>query len=126
MLSTLYCIYSNGGLRGMATEIIVTDQFTDWYRSLDEKDADAVEFSVGLLEQFGVTLGSPHSSKVLGTELRELRIHSGGQPLRAFYAFDPVRQAVLLTGADKTGDDRFYRKMIAEATALWSDYLAGR
>jgi hypothetical protein len=110
----------------MATEIIVTDQFTDWYRSLDEKDADAVEFSIGLLEQFGVTLGSPHSSKVLGTELRELRIQSGGQPLRAFYAFDPVRQAVLLTGGDKTGDDRFYRKMIAEATSLWNDYLDGK
>ena len=46
----------------MATEIIVTDEFIDWYDSLDEKDADAVEFSVGLLEQFGVTLGAPHSS----------------------------------------------------------------
>ena len=52
----------------------MTDQFIDWYHSLDEKDADAVEFSVGLLEQFGVTLGAPHSSKVLGTALRELRI----------------------------------------------------
>jgi hypothetical protein len=66
------------------------------------------------------------AAKVLGTALRELRIQSGGQPLRAFYAFDPVRQAVLLTGGDKTGDDRFYRKMIAEATALWNDYLAGK
>ncbi len=110
----------------MAVEVIVMDQFTDWYRSLDEKDADAVEFSVGLLEQFGVTLGAPHSSKVLGTELRELRIQAAGRPLRAFYAFDPMRQAVLLTGGDKTGDARFYQKMIAEATALWSDYLAGK
>jgi hypothetical protein len=110
----------------MATEIIVTDQFVDWYDSLDERDSDAVEFSVGLLEQFGVTLGAPHSSKVRGTDLRELRIQSGGRPLRAFYAFDPARQAVLLTGGDKTGDDRFYRKMIAETTTLWNDYLAGK
>ena len=66
------------------------------------------------------------AAKVLGTDLRELRIQSGGRPLRAFYAFDPVRQAVLLTGGDKTGDERFYRKMIAEATALWNDYLAGK
>jgi hypothetical protein len=110
----------------VATEIIVTDQFVDWYDSLDEKDADAVEFSVGLLEQYGVTLGAPHSSKVRGTDLRELRIQSGGRPLRAFYAFDPVRQAVLLTGGDKTGDGRFYRKMIAEATALWKEYLAAK
>jgi hypothetical protein len=52
----------------MATEVIATDQFTDWYRSLDDRDADAVEFSLGLLEQFGVTLGAPHSSKILGTD----------------------------------------------------------
>jgi len=110
----------------VATDIVVTDQFRDWYLSLDEKDADAVEFSIGLLEQFGVALGAPHSSRILGTGLRELRVQSGGRPLRAFYTFDPKRQAVLLIGGDKTGDDRFYRKMIAEATALWSDYLAGR
>ena len=110
----------------MATEIIVTDQFLDWYRSLDEKGADAVEFSVGLLEQFGVALGAPHSSKILGTGLRELRIQSGGRPLRAFYAFDLKRQALMLIGGEKTGASRFYRKMIAEATALWKDYLAGR
>jgi hypothetical protein len=61
----------------MATEIIVTDQFADWYRSLDEQDADAVEFSVGLLEQFGVALGASHSSRIRGTALRELRIQSG-------------------------------------------------
>jgi hypothetical protein len=59
-------------------------------------------------------------------DLRELRIQSAGRPLRAFYAFDPVRQAVLLTGGDKTGNDRFYQKMIAEAAALWSEYLAGK
>jgi hypothetical protein len=110
----------------MATEVIVTDQFVDWYRSLDEQDAGAVEFSIGLLEQFGVTLGAPHSSKIRGTPLRELRIQSGGRPLRAFYGFDPARQAILLTGGDKTGDNRFYRKKIAEAVALWDDYIAGK
>ena len=104
----------------------MTDQFRNWYLSLDEKDADAVEFSVGLLEQFGIALGAPHSSKIFGTALRELRIQSGGRPLRAFYAFDPKRQALLLIGGEKTGDNRFYRKMIAEATALWNDYLAGK
>ena len=103
----------------------MTDQFRDWYLSLDEKNADAVEFSVGLLEQFGVALGAPHSSRIVGTALRELRVQSGGRPLRVFYAFDPERQAVLLIGGDKTGDGRFYRKMIAQATRLWNEYLAG-
>ena len=65
----------------------MTDQFRNWYLSLDEKDADAVEFSVGLLEQFGVALGAPHSSRIVGTALRELRVQSGGPPASSLLRF---------------------------------------
>jgi len=40
--------------------------------------------------------------------MRELRIQSGGNPIRVFYAFDPRRVGILLIGGDKTGDKRFY------------------
>jgi hypothetical protein len=43
--------------------------------------------------------------------------------LRIFYAFDPTRQAVLLIGGDKTGDDRFYEYMTPLAEAIWEEYL---
>ncbi|MCU0893561.1 MAG: type II toxin-antitoxin system RelE/ParE family toxin [Rhodospirillales bacterium] len=33
--------------------------------------------------------------------MRELRIQSHGDPIRVFYAFDPRRVAVLLTGRDQ-------------------------
>jgi hypothetical protein len=52
-----------------------------------------------------------------------LRIQSGGKPLRVFYAFDPARQAVLLLGGDKTGDKRFYMKIVPIVEAIWEDYL---
>lgn len=55
--------------------------------------------------------------------MRELRIQSGGKPLRVFYAFDPRRQAILLIGGDKTGRDRFYIEMIPQADALYDEYL---
>jgi hypothetical protein len=55
--------------------------------------------------------------------MRELRIQSGGKPLRSFYAFDPRRTAILLIGGDKTGDDRFYERMIPIADRLYDDYL---
>ncbi len=51
--------------------------------------------------------------------MRELRIQSRGRPLRVFYAFDPLRQAVLLLGGDKTGDNRFYVSMIPRVEAIW-------
>jgi hypothetical protein len=50
--------------------------------------------------------------------MRELRVQSGGRPLRVFYAFDPRRSAILLIGGDKTGDGRFYERMIPIADAL--------
>ena len=55
--------------------------------------------------------------------MRELRIQSGGNPLRTFYAFDPRRTAILLIGGDKTGDKRFYERMIPIADQLYDEYL---
>jgi hypothetical protein len=55
--------------------------------------------------------------------LRELRIQSQGRPLRVFYAFDPARQAVVLIGGDKTGDGRFYERMVPVAERIWKEYL---
>lgn len=40
-------------------EVAYTDEFEAWWDSLDEADQDAVQFSVSLLRQFGVTLGHP-------------------------------------------------------------------
>ena len=40
------------------------------------------------------------------------RIQHKGKPFRVFFAFDPLRQAVMLCGGDKTGDKHFYETMI--------------
>jgi len=56
--------------------------------------------------------------------MRELRVQSSGKPLRVFYAFDPHRSAILLIGGDKTGDKRFYDRMIPVADDLYDDHLA--
>jgi hypothetical protein len=51
-------------------------------------------------------------------------VQSGGRPLRAFYCFDPRRTAILLIGGDKTGDKRFYKRMIPIADRLYDQYIA--
>jgi hypothetical protein len=48
-----------------------------------------------------------------------------GHPYRILYAFDPIRQAILLVGGDKTGDSRWYEKAIRLADKLFSEYLRG-
>ena len=57
------------------------------------------------------------------TTLRELRKKSGRHQLRVLYAFDPQRDAVLLIGGDKTGDDRFYETHVPRAERVWERYL---
>jgi hypothetical protein len=55
--------------------------------------------------------------------MRELRVQSGGRPLRILYAFDPRRMAILLIGGDKTGKDRFYDTYVPLADDLYDAHL---
>lgn len=42
---------------------------------------------------------------------------------RVLYAFDPRRQAVLVLGGDKTGDDAFYERLVPLAERILEEYL---
>jgi hypothetical protein len=103
-------------------EVAGTDEFADWYGDLPADDQAAVDFSVGILEQGGPSLGRPHVDTVQQSNfsnMKELRTQAAGNPIRIFFAFDPNREAILLIGGDKTGDSRFYKRMIPVADALY-------
>ena len=106
-------------------EIIGTTEFEEWFMELSDSDTDAVARVVDMLAEMGIALPFPYSSAITGSNLalRELRIQSQGHPLRVFYIFDFKRQAVLLIGGDKTGDDRFYERFIPEAERIYAKYL---
>lgn len=107
------------------TTVITLQPFEDWFDELEEADQDETLVVLELLKCMGVNLGHPYSSSIKGSSiaLRELRIQSRGKPLRVFYAFDPKRQAVVLIGGDKTGQKKFYKKMIPKAERIWEEYL---
>lgn len=107
-------------------EVVGTDEFEAWYLGLTEPDQAATYRVVSLLETLGLGLGHPYSSAINGSKyaLRELRVQSMGHPLRIFYAFDPRRDAVLILGGDKTGDDRFYERMVPLCEGIFATYLA--
>ncbi len=107
-------------------EVIATDEFLGWFEGLGRLDKEAVERTVKLLEMAGVTLGFPHASAIKGSTdaLRELRVKSSSHVLRIIYAFDPRRDAVLIIGGDKTGDGRFYERILPWAERIWKTYLA--
>lgn len=111
----------------MAWEIEYTDQFGDWWDKLTEAQRERVAATAHQLAARGPNLPFPHSSSVNGSRhphMRELRVQSGGNPLRVFYAFDPRRAAILLIGGDKTGKDRFYEEYVPWADDLYDIHLA--
>jgi len=110
----------------MSWNVENTNEFGSWFVDLSAADQDAIDFTVDLLIVQGPNLRFPHSSGISNSRhshMRELRIQSEGRPLRVFYAFDPRRSAILLIGGDKTGDDRFYERMIPVADELYDVYL---
>src|SRR3954464_6842370 len=107
-------------------EVEFTDEFELWWGGLTEDEQADVSASVELLEAHGPRLGRPHVDTIHGSRhsnMKELQTQSGGKPLRTFFAFDPRRSAILLIGGDKTGDDRFYDRMVPIADALYETYL---
>lgn len=111
----------------MGRNVEYTDEFGEWWNGLTEAQQEDCAAVVILLVEHGPQLPFPYSSGIASSKhdhMRELRLQSGGKPLRGFYALDPRRTAILLIGGDKTGDRRFYQKMIPIADRLYDAYLA--
>ena len=111
----------------MPWDVEVTDEFGAWFKeALEDEERVSVAAVVELLEEYGPALPHPHSSDVRSSRhgrMRELRIQHHGRPYRVFYCFDPRRTAILLLGGDKTGDDRFYERMVPIADRLYEEHL---
>lgn len=111
----------------MTWEVEYADEFDLWWEELTEDEQVSITASIILLEQKGPMLPFPYSSGISGSKhshMRELRIQHRGQPYRVLYAFDPRRVALLLIGGNKTGDDRWYDKMIPKADRIYSEHIA--
>jgi hypothetical protein len=110
----------------MEYSVEYTDEFGTWWDGLTDGEHGGIDAHVRQLEKRGPSLPFPYSSGVKGSRhghMRELRVQSGGKPLPIFYVFDPRRSAILLIGGDKTGDKRFYERMLPIADMLYDAHL---
>lgn len=110
----------------MAYDVETTDEFNEWYRSLEDSAVKAVNAKIDMLVEIGWRLSRPHADTLNGARhnnLKERRINAQGRPIRIFFAFDPRQTAIVLIGGDKTGDARFYERMIPIADALYDIHL---
>jgi hypothetical protein len=109
-----------------AWEVEVTNQFTAWWDALTLEERESLAAVIVLLQQNGPTLPFPYSSGVQTSRhshMREFRTQHRGRPYRILYAFDPRRVAILLVGGDKTGDNRWYDRLVPLADRLYDAHL---
>ena len=104
-----------------------TEWFDDWYASLADDERANVLAAMMQLQQRGPNLPRPYADTVKGSihnNMKELRVQSKEDPIRAFFAFDPERKAILLCAGNKTGNEkRFYKTMIPIADREFTEHL---
>lgn len=107
--------------------VIFAQEFQNWLKELSNDEQDSVVAALLVLQQHGYDLGRPYVDTLKGSSvknLKELRIQHRGSPYRAFFAFDPLRQAIILCAGNKQNDKRFYERMIPLAETIYTRYLA--
>lgn len=106
-------------------EIRFTPQAEQWYMSLGAEDTNRIAQAFNQLERLGPTLGRPRAASINGSRhhnMKEVRSASGH--LRALFAFDPRRRAIVLLGGDKTNDWKgWYQRNIPRADKLYDKHL---
>ena len=107
----------------MKYDIYFTAVAEDWLMSLGDDDYDSIMARIELLEVHGPALGRPVVDSIDGSRhpsMKELRAGS----MRALFAFDPLRQAIVLVGGDKRNDwTGWYERNIPLADDLLDAHL---
>jgi len=113
----------------MASTVLLHDDFDAEFSALSEPLQDELLAHAKLLAEFGPQLGRPTVDTLKWSRhanMKELRFAWSREVWRVAFAFDPLRQAILLVGGGKGGVDqrRFYRRLIAVADDRYDGHLA--
>jgi len=113
----------------MSWSCVFHPKFKLEFDELPEEVQDELLARVVLLEACGPRLKRPHADTLGGSRhanMKELRFEADGGVWRVAYAFDTVRQGILLVAGDKSGGSqkRFYKKLIAKADDRFDEHLA--
>lgn len=112
-------------------ELESTSEYLDWFKAQPELVQETVRAYVKLLLDKGPALGRPYVDTLEGSKypnLKELRVQAQGRKYRIAFIFTGSRVCMLLTAGVKGGpsDKRFYKKLIAQAEALYEEIQTSR
>jgi hypothetical protein len=106
-------------------DVLFTREAEQWYMRLGADDAARIAAAFDQLEQRGPVLGRPFVDSIKGSRHRNMKeLRSVGGHLRALFAFDPRRRAIVLLGGDKANDWKgWYVRNIPRADKLYDKRL---
>lgn len=111
----------------MKWNVVFDPDFRLWFYEQERGFQDEAFAVMKILEESGPMLGRPRVDTLKNSvfnNMKELRIQYQGEPWRVLFVFDPKRQAILLVGGNKTGNNRWYRENIPIAEQRYERYLA--
>lgn len=109
-------------------EVTTRTLFDEWYAKQTDAVQEELLATLKVLAKEGPNLGRPYVDTLENSKypnMKELRVQVNGHPLRACFAFDPLRQAIVLCAGDKKGanEKRFYKRLIKTADAEYEAHL---
>lgn len=117
-------------LRSAGWAVQFHDDFEAEFRSFDPEVQDNLLAAAKALQIAGPKAGRPHVDTLAGSRhrnMKELRFeaHDGNEHWRAAFAFDPLRNAIILVAGAKKGKSqkRFYRQLISVADDRFDSHL---
>jgi phage-related protein len=105
-------------------EVFVLEAAAEFLRGLEPKLRAKALRTIELLRQFGPQLPMPHSRRIAGHDLYELRTRFGSNISRMFYFHHSGRLYVVSSGFVKK-TDRTSRQEIERAARLKDSYEGG-
>ena len=102
--------------------------FEKEYAAMPENVQEELLAHLKALEQMGPSLGRPRADTLKSSRhsnMKELRFGMENSAWRFAFAFDPLRQAVVLCGGDKrpVNENLFYSRLIDVADARFDAHL---
>jgi len=112
----------------MPWAVLFHSEFEAEFGALPKPIQDELLTRLGVLREFGPSLGRPHVDTLNGSSfanMKELRFRLDGLWCFAF-AFDTRRRAIVLVGGDKEGarQSAFYKELIRVADRRFAAHVA--
>jgi hypothetical protein len=109
----------------MHWQVVFVEEFASWLAKITTREREVVVEALHELSSHGPTLGRPFVDHIKGSNFNNLKeLRPRGTSIRVLFIFDPMRNAVMLVGGDKSNNWKsWYSQNIKIAEERYRKYL---